>query len=63
MVDWPGPNTLLRWLEPLVSRVGKMPAFMSKCHATDIYWHFPELSGIFWHFPNKNSLQVNTLIW
>ena len=24
------------------SRVGKMPAFMSKVHATGIYWHFPE---------------------
>ena len=32
------------------NRVGKMPAFMSKIHATGIYWHFPEYSGIFWHF-------------
>ena len=26
----------------LKSRVGKMPAFKSKVHATGVYWHFPE---------------------
>ena len=26
-----------------------MPAFMSKVHATGVYWHFTEYFGIFWH--------------
>ena len=41
-----------------VGRVGKMPAFMSKVHATGVYWHFPEESGLFWHilaFPQNIS--------
>ena len=39
-------------------RVGKMPAFMSKVHATGVYWHLLEKSGIFWHilaFPQNIS--------
>ena len=26
----------------IMSRVGKMPAFMSKVHATGVYWDLPE---------------------
>ena len=29
-------------LHCLIFRVGKMPAFKSKVHATGVYWHFPE---------------------
>ena len=29
-------------LNAVACRVGKMPAFMSKVHATGVYWHFPE---------------------
>ena len=29
-------------IHAIPGRVGKMPAFMSKVHATGVYWHFPE---------------------
>ena len=39
-----------------------MPAFMSKVHATDIYWTFLELPGIFWHFQKTQFLTDTNLV-